>query len=146
MIALTARAAKRFKASHSKLPPIETGAWVVDLIKLFRGPQLVLIVHQDSLFTLVRKSDEVKTLADAVREIGRVWPEIEPADRAAVYKNGSRRVTGTINDMKHMLRVWTRFKTLPEAEFMINDTPFSAIGMDHPTKWFTEIRKQLKLA
>lgn len=146
MIALTARAAKRFKLIHAQLPAVEDGAWVVDLVKLFRGPLLVLLVHQDSLFTLVRQAKEVKSLDSAARTVARVWPEIEQEDRTAVFKNGNRRVTGSINDMKHMIRVWTRFEPLPRVEFKINDTPFSAIGMDHPSKRFAEIRRRFDLA
>ena len=139
MIAVTSKAAKRFKLTYRKLPPVDTGAWVVDLIKIARGPLLVLIVHQDSLFTLIRQSRDVKTIDDVAREIARVWPMPDPVESTIVSRNTNRHVTGSITDMKHLIRVWAKFEALPKVEAMINDTPFSAIGMEHPLKRFSEI-------
>lgn len=139
MIALTARAAKRWKVPHASLPAVETGAWVVDLMKLGKGPWLVLAVHQETLFTLLRWASAVKTLAQAAAEIaavqrGRV-PSVTP-----LYKNGNRRVTGSINDMKFMMRYHARFDDLAEIEDQINGCIFSAIGMDVPRERFERIR------
>jgi hypothetical protein len=135
MIALTTKAAKRWKLKCAALSAVEAGAWVVDLLELDRGLLLVMIVHQDTLFTLLRPASEVKSLARVAEEISRVRPG-EPVDPASVCRNGNRRVTGTITDMKRMIRVWVRHWELSVVEEKINDTPFSAIGMDLPRERF----------
>ncbi|MDD5310082.1 MAG: hypothetical protein PHU25_22420 [Deltaproteobacteria bacterium] len=140
MITLTARAAKRWKVAHASLPPVETGAWVVDLMKLGKGPLLVLIVHQETLFSLLRPAAVVKTLDQVSGEITRVCPGRAPAV-TPLYRNGNRRVTGTITDMKYMIRVWALHWALPVVEEKINDTPFSAIGMDLPRERFERFLK-----
>jgi len=139
MIALTTKAAKRWKLKYVELEAVETGAWVVDLLKLGRGPLLVLIVHQDSLFTLLRPFAEVKSLEHLGAEIARVWPGYR-LDATAICRNGNRRVTGSITDMKHLIRVHVRFDDLSVVEEKINDCPFSAIGMDHPQRRFERLR------
>jgi hypothetical protein len=139
MIALTARAAKRWKVAHTSLPAVETGAWVVDLMKLGKGPLLVLLVHQETLFTLLRPASAVKTLAQVAAEIAVVQHGCAPAV-APLYRNGNRRVTGSLTDMKYLIRVWGLHWALPVIEEKINDTPFSAIGMDFPGERFARLR------
>jgi hypothetical protein len=139
VIALTARAAKRWKVAHAALPAVETGAWIVDLMKLGQGPLLVLIVHQDTLFTLLRPASLVKTVEQVAAEVACVQPHHVPAV-TPLYRNGNRRVTGSITDMKHLIRVWLEFDELAVVEDKINDCPFSAIDMDHPRKRFERLR------
>lgn len=138
MIALTAKAAKRWKMRYAALPAVDTGAWVVDLLKLDKGPLLVLIVHQDSLFTRIRPAAELKSLEQVAAEIGKVWPE-QRSDVAEIYRNGNQRVTGSITDMKHLIRAHAKFDELAQIEDSINDCPFSAIDMEHPRGRFERL-------
>jgi len=139
MIAVTARAAKRWKVPHASLPAVETGAWVVDLMKLGKGPGLVLIVHQETLFTLLRWASAVKTLAQVAAEIAAVQHGRMPAV-TPLYKNGNRRVTGSITDMKFMMRCHAQFDDLAKIEDRINGSLFSVLGTDFPRERFERLR------
>ena len=143
MIALTTRAAKRWKVPHSSLPAVETGAWVVDLMKLGKGPLLVLIVHQETLFTLLRPAADVKTLAQVAAEIAKVQQGRAPAI-APLYKNGNRGVTGSITDMKFQVRFLAQVDDLAEIERKINDCPFSAIGRGFPRDRFEAFLRSVR--
>lgn len=138
MIALTAKAAKRWKMRYAALPAVDTGAWVVDLLKLDKGPLLVLIIHQDSLFTRIRLAAALKSLEQMADLIAGAWPERRPAD-GVICRNGNRRVTGSITDMKHLIRAHAKFDELAQIEDSINDCPFSAIDMEHPRGRFERL-------
>jgi hypothetical protein len=135
MIALTARTAKRWKVPHASLPAVERGAWVVDLMKLGKGPLLALFVHQDTLFTLLRQASVVKTLDQVAAEIAAVQQGRAPAV-VPLYKNGNRRVTGSIMEMKFMISYRAQVDDLLKVEDGINGCIFSAIGMDVPRERF----------
>jgi len=139
MIALTNKSSTRFKVKFAELTPVENGAWVVDLIKFGKGPLVALIVHQDSLFTLVRMAAELKTMGDVEHEIAQVW---SPFESVAIVRNGNRRVTGSITDMKHMSRIhYAHGDSLRDIENRLNDCPFSYIGMEHPRRRFHHLMK-----
>jgi hypothetical protein len=77
----------------------------------------------------------LKTLAQVAAEIGTVQEGHVPTV-APLYRNGNRRVTTGVTDMKNMIRFAERIDDLAELEDMINDCPFSAIGMDTPRMRF----------
>jgi len=92
MIALTAKSAKKFKVNHKKLQPAINGCWVLDCLKLYRGSTLLLCVHQDSLYTIIRESSQIKTIEQVVDELSKecLWEKFEQP--VQIYKVAVERI------------------------------------------------------
>ena len=134
MIVLTGKSAKRFKVPYSSLSAVASGAWVIDCLKLYRGPLLLLCTHQDSLYTLIRSAARIKSLDKLAKLIHHAIPSATFSDPLSLHKNGNTRVTGSMTDMKNMIRHWlyVEHTNIPTIQAMINDCPFSAINYDKP--------------
>jgi len=132
MIALTLKSAKRFGVRYSTLTPVASGAWVVDRMKLHKGPFLLICTHQDSLYTIIRPEKKIGSLEELVEEIQRSVPHVSLNSRFRLHKNGNRSVTGSMNDMKNLIRHGLHLGNVPHMETIVNDCPFSAIGYDRP--------------
>lgn len=68
MINLTKKAADRFKIKWEDLPEQDGDFWKIDVIMMSRYPVL-LIVHERTLWTLVRLKSGFKTIDEVADEI-----------------------------------------------------------------------------
>ncbi len=132
MIALTMKSAKRFGVRYSTLTPVASGAWVVDRMKLHKGPFLLICTHQDSLYTIIRPEKEIGSLDELVEEIQRSVPQVSSNPSLPLHKNGNRSVTGSMNDMKNLIRRGLHLGNVPHMETIVDDCPFRAISYDKP--------------
>ena len=99
MIDLSKKAAGRFKLKWDDLPERSGDRWKVDVMMVGRVPML-LIVHVYTLFTLVRRKSDFKTLEGIGEEIRRCCPWYRHVGPVTVGKNSNRRLTGSITEIK----------------------------------------------
>ena len=127
MINLTNNAAKRFKINWKDLEERSGDYWKVDVVMFSRTPML-FIVHEQTLFTLVRRKSQFHDPQAIAAEIKACCPWYQGTETLSLGKNGDRRLTGSINEMKR----WTDGIYAPEQinamEMMINQGLFSYLS------------------
>ena len=102
MINLSNKAAKRFNIKWSDLPERSGDHWKVDVVMMGRVPML-LIVHEHTLSTLVRRKSMFRSPLDIADEICRCCPWFPREVPRSLGKNGDRRIVGSMNEMKRMI-------------------------------------------
>jgi len=102
MINLSNKAAKRFNVRWSDLEERAGDYWKADVVMMGRIPML-LIVHELTLSTLVRRKSQFRSPLDIADEIWRSCPWFPREAPASLGKNGNRKIVGSINEMKRML-------------------------------------------
>ena len=124
MINLTKKAANRFKIGWAGLSEQSGDHWKVDLFKIGRFP-ILLIVHEKTLSTLVRRKSEIKTIDKISKEIRRCCPWYPFPKDVTVGKNSNRPLSGSINEMKRYAWNLQSPDELPALEKFINNSFFS---------------------
>ena len=99
MIDLSKKAASRFRLKWDDLPERSGDHWKVDIMMVGRVPML-LIVHAYTLFTLVRRKPEFKTVESIGDEIRRCCPWYRHAGPVTVGKNSNRNYWKKFNEYK----------------------------------------------
>lgn len=102
MINLTKKAATRFNIRWQDLAECKRDFWKIDVFTISRVPML-LVVHEYTLFTLVRRKSEFKTIEAMAEEIRMASPWYQYEGEISVGKNFDCRITGSINEMKKVL-------------------------------------------
>lgn len=133
MLDFTQRSAKRFNLPWKDLPERSGDHWKVELEMFGRVPML-LIVHEQTLFTLVRRKSQFKTAEQLADEIRLCCSWFRNKSETAFGRNSDRRFTGSITEMKRMIRILDYSpERINGMEMAINDCPFSYLR-DRETK------------
>ena len=129
MINLSNKAAKRFRVKWSSLEERSGDFWKVDVQMIGRIPML-FIVHEYTLFTLVRRKTQFQDPLHIAGEIKRACPWYRYAGEPTLGKNGNRKITGSINEMKRM--TWGLYspEQINALEMYINNYLYSYLSTD----------------
>ena len=101
MINLSNKAAKRFGIHWKDLEERAGDFWKVDVVMMERVPML-FIVHEYTLFTLVRRKSQFRDPQSIANEVIAASPWYKASEPFSLGKNGNRKLTGSINEMKRM--------------------------------------------
>lgn len=135
MLNLSAKAAKKFKISFSSLVSREGNYWRIDTVIISRKTWL-LCTHEPTLFTLILRATNFKKLEDLLPELNHFGLTQETV---TLGKGSNRKITGSMTDMKNMIWHMDHDGTsVMEMITLINETPFSVIEMDSPTKRYQQ--------
>ena len=102
MINLSNKAAKRFNVKWADLQERSGDRWKVDVVMLGRVP-ILLIVHEFTLYTLVRRKSQFHSPLDIADEIVRCCPWYRSDISPALGRNADRRIVGSITEMKRQI-------------------------------------------
>ncbi len=127
MIDLSKKAAGRFKLKWDDLPERSGDHWKVDIMMVGRVPML-LIVHVYTLFTLVRRKSDFKTLEGIGDEIRRCCPWYRHVGPVTVGKNSNRKLTGSMTEIRR--NIWGLYspERIHAMELHINKCLFSYLS------------------
>jgi len=103
MINLSVKAAKRFRIDWSDLEERSGDFWKVDVVMAGRTPML-LIVHEYTLFTLVRRKAVFRKTQGVAQEIKDRCPWYRYVGKPTIGKNANPRIVGSINEIKRLTR------------------------------------------
>jgi hypothetical protein len=101
MINLSNKAAKRFGIKWKDLEERSGDFWKVDAVMIGRVPML-FIVHEYTLFTLVRRKSQFHDPLAVAKEVSNSCPWYRSPSTSSLGKNGNRKLTGSINEMKRI--------------------------------------------
>lgn len=127
MINLSKKAADKFKISWSNLSEQSGDNWKVDLIQIGRYPVL-LIVHEKTLFTLVRRKAEIKTIDAIAKEIAKCCPWYPFPIELKLGKNSNKRLSGSIVEMRSFAWQMATLDEIDQLEGVINSGLFSYLS------------------
>jgi len=127
VIDLSKKAASRFGFKWDDLLERTGDHWKVDIMMVERVPML-LIVHAYTLFTLVRRKSDSKTVEGIADEIRRCCPWYRHVGRVTAGKNSNRRLTGSITEIKR--NTWGLYspEQINAMEMRINNCLFSYLS------------------
>lgn len=147
MIDLSKKAAERFKIDWNKLPERQGDFWKIDVFMIERIPML-LIIHEYTLFTIIRRKSDFKKIEEVALEIRKCCSWYNYAGDFSPGKNTDKKLNGSINEMKRLL--WGIYSPddINRMEMSINQCPFSALsvrkyGYGVPFETVEEYRKGL---
>ncbi|MBI4826308.1 MAG: hypothetical protein HY807_07795 [Nitrospirae bacterium] len=127
MINLSKKAADRFKMKWQSLPERSGDNWKIDIIMIERTPML-LIIHEYTLFTLVRRKSEFKSIPDIAEEIRKCCPWYRYTGEISIGKNNDRRLIGSINEIKFQIEGEFLPNQINAMEMQINDCLYSYLS------------------
>ena len=87
-----------------------------------------MIVHEKTLFTLVRRKADIKTVDAIAKEIERHCPWYAFPVEVSLGRNSDRRLSGSITEMRKFAWHMTSFDELPQLEYQINHGLFSYLA------------------
>ena len=127
MINLTNRAAKRFKVKWNELEDRSGDFWKVDVVIFERVPML-FIVHEYTLFTLVRRKSQFRNLEEIADEIGKYCGWYEKPEAVTPGKNNNPKLTGSFTEMKRLTKGSFYPEDIPGIETAINRCIYSYLS------------------
>jgi len=129
MIDLSSKAAKRFGIKWSSLEERSGDFWKVDIQILDRVPML-FIVHEVTLFTLVRRKTQFRNPLQIADEIKKACPWYRFSDEPSLGKNSNRSLTGSMNEMKQM--TWGLYspEQINALEMFLNNCIYTYLSPD----------------
>jgi hypothetical protein len=129
MINLSNKAAKRFRVNWTSLEERSGDFWKVDVQMVERVPML-FIVHEYTLFTLVRRKSQFHDPLHIAGDIKKICPWYRYTGESTIGKNGNRKITGSINEMKRM--TWGLYSPdqINALEMAINEGLYSYLSPD----------------
>ena len=101
MINLSNKAAIRFKIKWKDLEERSEDFWKVDTMMIGRVPML-LIVHEYTLFTIIRRKSTFQNLHSIAIDILKSCPWYRGSKSPSFGKNGNRHLNGSINEIKRI--------------------------------------------
>ena len=129
MINLSNKAAKRFRIDWKDLEERSGDFWKVDAVMVERVPML-FIVHEYTLFTLVRRKSQYRDPLAIASEIINACPWYRGPKIPSLGKNGNRKLTGSITEMKRMILGLYSPEQINAMEMAINQCLFSYLSTD----------------
>ena len=127
MINLSNKAAKQFRIIWKDLEERSGDFWKVDAVMVERVPML-FIVHENTLFTLVRRKSQFRDPLAIANEVINSCPWYRGPKTLTLGKNGNRRLTGSINEMKRMTLGLYSQEQINAIEMAINKGLFSYLS------------------
>ena len=132
VLAVTKKVAREWGIDCARCAVVVSGHWVVDVSQTGNKGLLCLATHQDTLFTIVYDGRLPEPQELRVR-IGLAAPWFALSTVGPFARNGNRRVTGSMRDMKLLASsVAMDGGTEREIQDLINKTPYSMLGMARP--------------
>lgn len=132
MLAITKKVAAAWQINFAQCPAVSSGRWVVDFSLDACERWICLVTHQDTLYTIVfydQRPTSEQVLARIAAQAP--WFQLSIADLYA--RNGNRRVTGSMLDMRFLASsVALSGGCEEEMQYLINKTPYSMLGMGRP--------------
>ena len=129
MINLSNKAAKRFRINWRDLEERSGDFWKVDVVMFGHVPML-FIVHEHTLFTLVRRKSQFLDPQAIANDVINSCPWFHGLKSFSLGKNGSRRLTGSINEMKRMTIGLYSPEQINAIEMTINQSLFSYLATE----------------
>jgi len=129
MINLSNKAAKRFRINWKDLEERSGDFWKVDAVMVGRVPML-FIVHEYTLFTLVRRKSQFRDPQAIAIDVINSCPWYHGPKSFSLGKNGNRKLTGSINEMKRMTIGLYSPEQINAMEMAINQCLFSYLSAD----------------
>lgn len=129
MIDLSNKAAKRFRINWKDLEERSGDFWKVDAVMIARVPML-LIVHEYTLFTLVRRKSQFRDPLAIANDVIKACPWYCSPTTPSLGKNGNRKLTGSINEMKRLTLGLYSPEQINAMEMSINQGLFSYLSTD----------------
>ncbi len=129
MINLSNKAAKRFRVKWMDLEEREGDFWKVDVVMIERVPML-FIVHEYTLFTLIRRKSQFRDLQAIANDIINSCPWYRSTKSLSLGKNGNRKLTGSINEMKRLTVGLYSPEQINAMEMSINQCLFSYLSAE----------------
>lgn len=129
MINLSHKAAKRFRINWKDLEARSGDFWKVDAVMVGRVPML-FIVHEYTLFTLVRRKSQFRDPRAIANDVMVSCPWYRSLNSFSLGKNGDRKLTGSINEMKRMTIGLYSPEQINTMEMTINQVLFSYLFAD----------------
>jgi hypothetical protein len=99
MLNFSKKAADRYHLKWKELPERKGDFWKIDISMIGRTPMLFLI-HEYTLFTLVRKKSDFRRIEDIVNEIMLCCSWYKYKGMVSLGKNTDRKLNGSINEIK----------------------------------------------
>ena len=129
MINLSNKAATRFKTKWKELEERSGDSWKVDIMMIGRVPML-LIVHEYTLFTLIRRKSAFQNLNGVASEILKSCPWYRGSKSLSLGKNGNRQLNGSINEIKRITIGLYSPEQINAMEMVINQCIFSYLSTE----------------
>jgi hypothetical protein len=129
MINLTQKAAYRFHLRYKELPEQEGDLWRVDILMLERYPVL-LIVHEYTLYTLVRRKSDFRSLNQIANEIRELCPWYRYNGDLTIGRNNNRHVNSSMNEMKFIASGQFTIDEIQHLQMTINRCQFSNLSAE----------------
>jgi hypothetical protein len=129
MINLSNKAAKRFRINWKDLEDRSGDLWKVDVVMAGRVPML-FIVHEYTLFTIVRRKSQFHHPQAIANDVINSCPWYRGSKSLSLGKNGNRKLTGSINEMKRMTIGLYSPEQINAMEMAINQCLFSYLSAD----------------
>jgi len=127
MINLSNKAAKRFRINWKDLDERSGDFWKVDMVMLERVPML-FIVHEYTLFTLVRRKSQFRDLQAIANDVINSCPWYQGLKSLSFGKTGNRKLSGSINEVKRMAVGLYSPEQINAMEMYINQCLFSYLS------------------
>ena len=125
MLDFTKRSAQRFNLHWKDLPDRRGDHWKIE-VEMFGRVPMLLIVHEQTLFTLVRRKSQFKTPEKLADEIRLCCSWYKNKGETTFGRNSERHFTGNITEMKRIIRVMDFSpERINGLEMAINQCPFS---------------------
>ncbi len=129
MINLSNKTAKRFKIKWNDLKERSGDFWKVDIMMIGRVPML-LIAHEYTLFTIVRRKSTFKNLESITGDILKSCPWYHGSKSLSLGKNGNRQLNGSINEVKRITAGLYSPEQINAMEMSINQCIFSYLSTE----------------
>lgn len=129
MINLSSKAAKRFKRKWKDLEERSGDFWKIDIMMIGRIPML-LIVHEYTLFTIIRRKSAFQNLHSVANEILKSSPWYHGSKSLLLGKNGNRQLNGSINEIKRITAGLYSPDQINAMELAINQCIFSYLSTE----------------
>ncbi len=129
MINLSNKAAKRFRINWKDLEERAGDFWKVDVVMIERVPML-FIVHEYTLFTLVRRKSQYRDPQSIASDVMNVCPWYKAPEAYSPGKNGDRKLTGSINEIKRLTLGLYSPEQINAMEMSINQGLFSYLSTE----------------
>ena len=129
MINLSNKAATRFKNNWKELEERSGDFWKVDIMMIGRIPML-LIVHEYTLFTIIRRKSTFQNLHSVASEILNSSPWYHGTKSLSLGKNGNRQLNGSVNEIKRITAGLYSPEQINAMEMSINQCIFSYLSTE----------------
>ena len=127
MFNLSKKAAGRYRLKWSDIEEKRGDRWKIDVIMVSRYP-VIWIIHEYTLFTLVRNKKDFRTIQDIADEIIRCCSWYNYTGILDIGKNTDKKLNGNINEMKRITADHYSSSYLAEIQNRINTGIYSKLS------------------